>query len=121
MKKPLYRFDLDTVTGEINKIKITNYEEGDTPNHSEYYYRYLENSQFRYCYIRDLDRFKSNRMYSFDEDFQHAFDIIFGQLCERCTKAYKDYVNYSMIQTMVIEANKDDKGRSRQNNDRDKG
>ena len=44
-----------------------------------------------YAYEQDFDRFKNDRVYSFDGDMQHAIDTIYQTLMEKRDKEYKDY------------------------------
>lgn len=115
--KPLYRFKLDENTGKILVHEITEYGEGKWSGyfHNNCYWRYKENGQIKYCYRNKLDRFVNGQVYSFDPSLERVANIIYAEINERATKAFKEYTRYSMIQTKMIEANKNDKNRSRQN------
>ncbi len=74
--RPFYRFTLDTETGEVKRLKITDYEQGrPTPYSTNIYYRY-RTTHFCYAYSTDFETFKNNRVYSWNDDIEKAKLII---------------------------------------------
>ncbi len=87
--KVLYRFKLDTETGEITTIKINNYEDhtsGKSP-----YYRYRGSNQYNYVKVSNLDRLFCNSVYTFCSNPKHAKSIIRKALQEKADKLKSQY------------------------------
>ena len=81
MNKPLYIYQLDTITGEIIQIKIDQYEYCNT-GYNRYHpiYRSLEGiGKRRYRYsVREcnLDKYTSGKLFSFNDDKVWAKSLI---------------------------------------------
>lgn len=90
--QPLYRFKLDEETGEITRLEITDYDLFRWSNGEEYY-RWQILSNGHYCYIKkDMDRYKSKRLYSFNPDIEHAREIIKQAINEKRCAAHEEYL-----------------------------
>lgn len=95
-QKTLYCFKLNKETGEIRKIEITNYASGMW-NNKKQWYRFRLESVIYYAYSQDFDRFKNDRVYSFDGDFDRAVEIIRSTLIERKEKEYAVYEKHKNV------------------------
>ena len=90
--QPLYRFKLNYETGEVTRLEITEYDLCQWSN-GEQYYRWQIMSNVHYCYInRDLDKYKSKRLYSFNPDFEHAREIIKENISAKRCEAHEEYL-----------------------------
>ena len=100
--KTLYKFILDTDTGKISVQEITDYdyEEGYWINRKKYW-RYKSGSWY-YCYENDLDRYKCGHVYSFNPDFDHAYEIIIHELKSRADKAKAEYEKYEKLYNKAV-------------------
>lgn len=95
---PLYRFDFDEETGNVNRVQIDSYSQKRWSTGEEFY-RYEEiRGNVKHCYLKsDIDRYKSGRLYSFDPDMEHAKEIIKHTLNVKRAKAHDDYLRYTEI------------------------
>ena len=75
MDEILYCFKLNKETGEIKRIDIKNYERGKWTG-SKNFFRYRINSNIYYAYENDLERFKNDRMYTFNPSMERAVEEI---------------------------------------------
>ncbi len=94
---PLYRFDFDEETGDITRLQIDEYtlQEWSTGNQ---FYRFKIKQSIKNCYIkRDLETYKSGRVYSFNPDIEHAKEIIKERISIKRIKAHEDYLRYTEI------------------------
>lgn len=90
--QPLYRFKLNYETGEVTRLEITEYDLCQWAN-GEQYYRWQIMSNVHYCYIkRDLDKFKSKRLYSFNPDMENAREVIKQFISEKRCAAHEEYL-----------------------------
>lgn len=94
--EPLYKFILDEETGEIRVQKITDYEDGKWTDR-EKYWRFKKSGSYMYCYAKDLDRFKSSHVYSFNPDINHAKDIIVEAIGQKVAKAQAEVERWARV------------------------
>lgn len=100
--KPLYYFKIDEKTGKITCQEITKYEEGRWTS-NKMYYRWKGNSgASMYAYTNDLDRFKDWHVYTFNPDYDHAYEIIYDGLQEKLLAAEKTYKRFQRVFDKVI-------------------
>lgn len=93
---PLYCFRLHKDTGEIEKREITEYSKRMWDNRREYF-KYQRKGNIYFAYREDFDRYKNDRVYSFDDDAEKAKEIILRALEVKCVKAQNDLSFYSGI------------------------
>ena len=89
---PLYYFKLDTDTATVTRYMITEYEEisANSAFVTRKHIRHRFKGAIRYVYGYDIDRFKSNRVYSYNPDMNHAIKIIQQALKVKWNKAKED-------------------------------
>ena len=92
----IYKFTLIEDTGEIVKTEISQYERKCWSN-NDVYYRYKGNCGVMYIYERQLDQFKSGRVYTFNPDENHAEQIIKAELLARKDKAQKELERWQTV------------------------
>lgn len=92
----IYKFTLIEDTGEIVKTEISQYERKCWSN-KDVYYRYKGKSGLMYIYERQLDQFKSGRVYTFNPDENHAEQIIKVELLARKDKAQKELERWQAV------------------------
>lgn len=94
--KSLFRFQFDEESGTIERIKIDDYVECRQIN-GQLYYKHKLLGVYHYCYLRDLDRYKSKRLYSFDPDYEHAREIIKECIQIKRIKVHEEYLKFTKI------------------------
>ena len=87
--KPIYYYRVDLRTGDFEVSEVTDYEEKTLTNGKKYY-RYKKGGSWHYVHLRDLDIFKSGRLYSFDQDKERAIKIILKTIDTKIDKTRKD-------------------------------
>lgn len=101
MGEILYLFKLDEDTGELIRREITVYELGSWTS-NKIYWRYRYHGVMYYCYQSDLDRFKNGHMYSFNDDYRHAYGIICNDIKIRRAKAKTVYDRWDDVFQKLI-------------------
>ena len=90
---PIYRFDFDSDTGTVNDaVVITDYEEHlskYTPR--DFSYRDPKIKMLKYIARSDFGRFKSGRVYLWEDDKATAIKLVKEDLEARVSKAYSAY------------------------------
>lgn len=89
-KKKLYCFKLNTETGEIKRIEISDYVSGKFTTNKKYL-RYKYKGAECFAYSDEFDRFKNNHVYSYDGNINNAVQIIYKSLMGKRDKEYKEY------------------------------
>lgn len=97
---PLYKFILDETTGKITVQEINEYGEGKYTNREKYYSLKI-NGQTYYCYEKDIDRFKSGHVYSFNSDIEHAKTIIWKAITQKYDKAYSEANRWKKVMISI--------------------
>ena len=101
-KKTLYCFKLNKETGEVKRIEINNYASGMW-NNKKQWFRFRSESVIYYAYSQDFDRFKNDRVYSFNDDMNHAIEIMYQTLMEKSEKEYRDYQKHHNLMCEISE------------------
>ena len=104
--KPLYKFTLNKEIGCVDVLEVTNYDLINTGLYSspiKHYYRYRHNGLMYYVFLRDLDKFKNNHVYSFNPNKNSALMIMMDDIQRRMDNAYKEYDRWRYIKTMLID------------------
>jgi len=78
----LYRFRLDTETGKVEKLVITEYHLV-RPGSRDEAYRYRGKSVTNYVKLSNLDRMFCNQVYTFNPSEQHAIEIMMQELTDK--------------------------------------
>ena len=86
----LYCFKLNKETGVIKKIEINDYESGKWSDKKQWY-RFRLDSVVYYAYSHDFDRFKNDRVYSFNDSFDDAVRIIYNTIMGKRDYEYTQY------------------------------
>lgn len=97
---PLYCFKLDTETGEIEKRVITSYTSKKFNDNKEFY-SYQRRGNVYHCYVKDLDRFKNDHVYSFEDNYEKAKASILKALDVKRLKAHNDYLKYTQVKNKI--------------------
>lgn len=94
--RTFYCFRLNKETGEITRLEIKDYKfdawKGYPVRRRCYMFKVNSN---RYCaYEDEFDRFKNDRVYSFNGSMEHAVQIIYKHLEEKRNAAEKEYKKF---------------------------
>ena len=110
MMNPLYCFRLDFETGKVTRYTIDNYVYRDT-GYSHYHHVYsfkadIGSSQYHYD-VRDeiIDRFVSQKIFSFNPDMRSAIEIIEETLTNKSEKAKRENRNINKLLKKIKEVN----------------
>lgn len=95
VKKPLYKFSLDTSTGEISMKEIKDYDILNRPNGKQLY-KYRSTGCFNYVYPEKMDIVKNNGIYTFNPNI-NAKELMLEAFKQKTEKAYDEYMKYSLI------------------------
>ena len=76
----LYRFDLLS-DGSIIKMAIISYEKVNGLRN--YCYKYKDKGNTKYVHIDHMDKFKNNRVYTFEDNIEYVKDIILHTLNDK--------------------------------------
>ncbi len=100
MPQPLYRFRLDTETGDIKKSSTENYSEyRPSPKYNPNKIAYKANldGQRVYPNKEDIDTMKNWSVYSFNPDLEHAKQIFKDAIWKKRVNAHEDYLRFTAI------------------------
>ena len=78
--KLIYRFDLLS-DGNIVKTTIVSYEKVN--GFRDYCYKYKDKGTTKYIHTDHIDKLKSNRIYTFDDNIEYVKDIILHTLNDK--------------------------------------
>lgn len=95
IKKPIYKFSLDTSTGEISMKEIKDYDILNGLNGKQLY-KYRSTGCFNYVYPEKMDMVKNNGIYTFNPKIS-AKELMLKAFKNKTDKAYDEYMKYSDI------------------------
>ena len=110
--RPIFKYTLDEKTGQINVLTITDYEEKVSHPYSAFpngrYWRYKRGTLF-YVYERDLDKFKSGHVYTFNNSINHARQIIYDAIEAKYRKSYSEVDRWRKVIRRMEDVQKSDR------------
>lgn len=98
--KTIFRFDLNSDTGEVKLVPITNYKPYQySPKHT-YVYDDPDTGVFKYIDNEDFNTFTSGRVYLHENNKVEALKIIRESLENRLNNTYASYVRAMNLYNM---------------------
>lgn len=112
-KQSLYCFKLDPVTGVVTRYEVSGAEwtlnrHAWSRGRDEYVFYTDIGTSSRYRYSvqqRNLDRFVSNKLYTFNPDRNAALNIINKALGDKLSQAQREVSKYDMIISLFQKGN----------------
>lgn len=95
--KPIYRYDLDTRTGTVKAVIISDYSVH--PIH-DYVYDDPDTGAVKYIDGKDFGVFSSGRVYLLDDDKEKALKIIKESLEIRAINTYSSYLKAQKLRDL---------------------
>ena len=112
MNKVLYCYKVDELTGLITQYEIKDYEFNKSAygnkNHDTWSFRGIisKDCNYRYCIERfKLDRYVSQKVFTFNQSAQYAYDIIKSAIKEKISKAQYEQQKYNELLGKIEVAN----------------
>lgn len=105
--EPLYCFKLNEQSGEVTCIKISKYERRCLCEYTQTYaLKYKERFTGIKREIREsnLDKFLNWKVYTFNSDPFHAYEIIRKSLEDKEQISHNDYIRWKNVLTIFKEA-----------------
>lgn len=98
----LYCFKFDDITGEITRVVISDYSIKKINNYNRYGYKFCSkeiNKSLSHYFVENskLDRFASNKVFTFHDDIVRVKEIIRNTLKEKSDNYYRMYARNNYL------------------------